>query len=47
MFQENDQYYLMGVVSYGPKECGKSGRPGVYTRVTSFSDWILKKIKEP
>lgn len=46
MFQKDDQYYLMGIVSYGSKACGISGRPGVYTRVTSFVDWILKEIKD-
>lgn len=43
MWQSGDQYYLIGVVSYGYK-CGEAGHPGVYTRVTYFVDWIVDKI---
>jgi len=38
------QYYLIGVVSYGPKVCGVAGVPGVYTKVPSFVDWIVETI---
>lgn len=36
-------YYLVGIVSHGPP-CGKTLLPAVYTRVTSFLDWILQNI---
>lgn len=39
-------YYLAGLVSYGPKDCGTPGLPGVYTRVASFIEWIEANIKQ-
>merc|ERR1711971_300518 len=35
----SDTWHLLGIVSYGAKECG-NGIPGVYTRVSSFLQWI-------
>nr|XP_034833575.1 serine protease snake-like [Maniola hyperantus] len=36
---EGNMYQILGVTSFGIK-CGKKNRPGVYTRVSSFIDWI-------
>jgi len=38
---------LLGIVSFGPQEgCGVAGKPGVYTKVSHYIDWIRDKIKE-
>jgi len=44
MFFIKNQYYLMGVVSRGPKLCGEPGYPGIYTRVSCFTDWIVRRL---
>lgn len=37
---------LVGVVSWGKKNCTYDGEPGVYTRIGAFSDWIRSQVGE-
>lgn len=37
-------WYQYGVVSWG-RGCGNQGIPGIYARVSSFIDWIMKNMK--
>ncbi|SPP88304.1 melanization protease 1 [Drosophila guanche] len=38
-------YYISGVVSYGPTPCGLKGWPGVYTRVAAYLDFIENNVR--
>lgn len=40
------KWYLIGIVSFGPSDCGQSKWPGIYTRVESFVEWINDNIKD-
>ncbi|XP_001358596.5 CLIP domain-containing serine protease 14D [Drosophila pseudoobscura] len=40
----NGRYTLIGIVAFGPTLCGVTTIPGVYTLVSSFSDWIQRSI---
>ncbi|KAJ8672960.1 hypothetical protein QAD02_004221 [Eretmocerus hayati] len=44
MAPKNLTFYLIGVVSSGYK-CAEPGFPGIYTRVTSFLDFIASNMK--
>jgi hypothetical protein len=41
-------YHLIGVTSFGSlRGCAVEGIPTVFTRVSSFRDWILLNMAEP
>ena len=41
----SESFLQVGIVSFGDKRCG-SGLPGVYTRLTGFTDWIRRSLRD-
>ncbi|XP_061440578.1 hepatocyte growth factor activator isoform X2 [Rhineura floridana] len=41
--ENNGVTYLYGIISWG-EGCSKVGKPGVYTKLTKYVDWINEKI---
>lgn len=44
--EKNEITYLYGIISWG-EGCAKFNKPGVYTRVTKYVDWINEWIRPP
>lgn len=44
-FEAAQRYIQYGIVSYGPRNCGTEGKPGIYTKVFKYMTWILDSLK--
>ena len=42
---EETPWHQIGVVSFGTSKCAKS-KPGVYTKVVHFLDWMASVMRE-
>ncbi|KAF2897998.1 hypothetical protein ILUMI_08177, partial [Ignelater luminosus] len=43
--ETNVNLYVVGIVSFGPTQCGLENFPGAYTRVSKYVPWIVSKLK--
>ncbi|KAG8036363.1 hypothetical protein G9C98_003685 [Cotesia typhae] len=39
------KWTAVGVVSFGPDNCGLPGWPGVYTKIDNYIDWIMRRLR--
>ncbi|KAI8423575.1 hypothetical protein MSG28_012666, partial [Choristoneura fumiferana] len=46
LMYQHDVFELAGIVSFGFQPCGTIGKPGVYTKVFAYMDWIRENIVE-
>ncbi|KAL1501655.1 hypothetical protein ABEB36_006948 [Hypothenemus hampei] len=40
----NPRYIQYGIVSFGPRQCGSEGQPGIYTKTKPYLKWILDNL---
>lgn len=40
------KWYLIGIVSFGADKCGSKDYPAIYTKVSSFREWILDVLEK-
>nr|KAF7423181.1 hypothetical protein H0235_008464 [Vespula pensylvanica] len=46
LYNNNARFIQYGIVSFGLRNCGTEGFPGVYTNVGYYMDWILNTIRD-
>ena len=39
-------WQLGGIISWGPNSCGERNKPGVYTRIPSYTQWIEENTRQ-
>ncbi len=47
LIRTNGAPNLVGLVSWGAKECAGDGKPGVYTRIDRYATWIDQAMRVP
>ncbi|XP_038218228.1 phenoloxidase-activating enzyme-like [Zerene cesonia] len=45
MRADDKTYEVVGITSFGIRQCGNKGRPSVYTKVYAYMDWIKSEVK--
>ncbi len=47
LIRTNGEPNLVGLVSWGAKDCAGDGKPGVYTRIDRYASWIDQAMNVP
>ncbi|XP_060601291.1 tryptase-2-like [Ruditapes philippinarum] len=42
--QINNKWYQVGITSWGPVRCAEPRKPGVYTDISKYTEWIYREI---